>query len=310
MTLLKPLRGIWALLIAFAAFVGLAQAQGAAPLSSDASAALTERYASNDGVRIHYVIAGEGPLVVLIHGFGDYSATWDHLIPVLKDRYRVAALDLRGYNLSDQPQDQAAYAMAHLVGDVAAVIAAEQRKTATLIGHDIGGLIAWEFAITEPEQVDDLVVLSMPHPALLAKYYSRDVRPSNPYAAFSKPRSEDKLTAETLAAWVGDPVLRTSYIAAFKRSSLKAMMDFFRANDVGVASAADEASAKSFNLSLMIIYGANDALIPPSAHDGAWRNASNDSALLVVPGAGHFVHQDAPEIVNQSIGAWLDLHSK
>ena len=87
--------------------------------------AVEDRYAENDGVRIHYVASGEGPLVILIHGFGDYSATWDSLAAALNDAYRVAAIDTRGYNLSDQPQSEAAYAMPHLVGDIATVIASE-----------------------------------------------------------------------------------------------------------------------------------------------------------------------------------------
>ena len=81
-------------------------------------------------MRIHYAIAGDGPLVVLIHGFPDYAATWDELIPVLRDNYRVAAVDLRGYNLSDQPVNLADYSMDKLIGDILAVIDAEGRTSA------------------------------------------------------------------------------------------------------------------------------------------------------------------------------------
>lgn len=288
---------------------GLATAQNA-PLTTPA---VEDRYAENDGVRIHYVASGEGPLVILIHGFGDYSATWDSLAAALNDAYRVAAIDTRGYNLSDQPQSEAAYAMPQLVGDIAAVIASEKRTSATLVGHDWGGLIAWSVAITMREKVDDLVILAMPHPALLAKdIIAHPARyAGNPYVAmFREAGSEDKLTPEMLAAWVTDPVERAKYLAALTRSSRKAMMSYFRANDLPVASAAEEASGAWFNLPLMIIHGADDTFIPQSSQDDAWQYASNDSAKLVVPKAGHFVHRDAADLVNRSIRSWLDLHRK
>jgi pimeloyl-ACP methyl ester carboxylesterase len=118
-------------------------AAAAAPQA--ASAAPQDRYATNDGVKIHYVVDGEGPLVVLIHGFPDYWATWKPLMAELnKAGYRTAALDTRGYNLSDKPQGVAAYAMPNLIGDVAAVIAAEGRKDAIVVGHDWGAAIAWQ----------------------------------------------------------------------------------------------------------------------------------------------------------------------
>src|SRR5687767_7454979 len=82
-----------------------------------------DRTAANGDVKIHYVVDGSGPLVVMIHGFPDFWGTWKPLMAELnKAGYRTAALDLRGYNLSDKPKGVEAYAMPNLVGDVAAVI--------------------------------------------------------------------------------------------------------------------------------------------------------------------------------------------
>ena len=124
---------------AIAAAVTLATAAQAAP-----AAKLEDHFAQNGSVRIHYVAEGKGPLVVMIHGFPDYWATWKPLMATLSAAgYRTVALDNRGYNLSDKPQGEAAYAMPNLVGDVAAVIAAEGQKSTILIGHDWGASIAW-----------------------------------------------------------------------------------------------------------------------------------------------------------------------
>ena len=123
-----------------------------------------DRYAQNGDVTIHYVASGKGPLVVMIHGYPDYSGSWDQLTPVLNDSYRVAALDTRGYNLSSQPEGVENYEMPKLIADVDAVIKAEGYEKATVIGHDWGGSIAWMFAFYYPQRLDNLIVLSTPHP--------------------------------------------------------------------------------------------------------------------------------------------------
>lgn len=87
-------------------------------------------------------------------------------MPALAREHRVVAMDLRGYNLSDQPPGPQNYAMPHLLADVRAVIEHQGSATgATVIGHDWGGAIAWQLAMTHPEHVTRLVVLNMPHPA-------------------------------------------------------------------------------------------------------------------------------------------------
>ena len=110
-----------------------------AALTLATAAQAADRYATNDGVKIHYVVEGKGPLVVLIHGFPDYWATWKPLMAELnKAGYRTAALDTRGYNLSDKPQGVAAYAMPNLIGDVAAVM----RDTAWLVAASVRATVA------------------------------------------------------------------------------------------------------------------------------------------------------------------------
>src|SRR3954471_17618600 len=139
-------------------------------LATAAQAAPQDRYATNNGVKIHYVVDGKGPLVVMIHGFPDYWATWKPLMAELSAAgYRTAALDTRGYNLSDKPQGEAAYAMPNLIGDVAAVVAAEGQKNAIVVGHDWGAAIAWQVALNRPYLVNKLVIMSVPHPAGMAR---------------------------------------------------------------------------------------------------------------------------------------------
>src|SRR5580704_7714637 len=95
-----------------------------------------EGFADSGGVKIHYVTQGKGPLVILIHGFPDYWYTWRNQIPALAKHFQVVAIDLRGYNQSDQPKGVENYAFDKLVGDVDAVVQHFEQEKATIIGHD------------------------------------------------------------------------------------------------------------------------------------------------------------------------------
>ena len=113
-------------------------------------------YADSNGVKIHYAELGEGPLVVMIHGFPDFWYTWRHQMAGLADGYRVVAIDQLGYNLSDQPEGTQAYDMSLLVRDVAAVIRHLGEDSAVIVGHDWGGVVAWNVAFHLPQMTDQL----------------------------------------------------------------------------------------------------------------------------------------------------------
>src|SRR3954468_24664168 len=117
---------------------------------------LEHRFATvGDGVRLHYVEAGEGPLVVLLHGFPEFWWTWRHQIPALvRAGYRVVAPDMRGYNESEAPRAVSDYRMEKLTADVAGLIRAMGRERAAIVGHDWGGIVAWGFAMHHPAMLE------------------------------------------------------------------------------------------------------------------------------------------------------------
>lgn len=124
------------------------------------------REAVVNGVRLHYVEAGSGPLVVLLHGFPEFWYGWRHQIgPLAAAGYRVIAPDMRGYNQSEKPPSVHAYAVETLVEDVVTLIAHCGVTRATVVGHDWGGVVAWEVAMRRPDVVEKLIVLNAPHPA-------------------------------------------------------------------------------------------------------------------------------------------------
>jgi len=292
---------------ALAAALLIAGAAMAAPARHGA-----DRYADNGGVKIHYVVQGKGPLVVLIHGFPDYWATWKPLMKTLNAAgYRTAAMDLRGYNLSDKPKGEAAYAMPNLVADVAAVIKAEGQPGAIVIGHDWGAAIAWQVAMQRPELVRRLVILSVPHPAGMARELATNKaqQEGSDYARnFQKPGSEKALTAEGLAGWVKDPKEKAGYVAAFRRSDFAAMMNYYRANyPKGTGGAAGPApSYPMIQAPVLVIHGEKDTALNAAGHNGTWDHVAKDTTILMIPNAGHFVQHDAESLVDRTIRDWLD----
>ena len=195
---------------------------------------------SEGGVKIHYASLGKGPLVVMIHGFPDFWYSWRHQMEALAQTFQVVAIDQRGYNQSDKPKGVENYDMRFLVGDVAAVIRHLGRDRATIVGHDWGGVVAWQFAMNLPQMTENLVILNLPHPQGMLRElrinaeqiknseYARDFQqkmPDDPTVFFGRP-----MTAENLAGWVRDPAARKHYIEAFKRSDFEAMLNYYKRN--------------------------------------------------------------------------------
>lgn len=114
----------------------------------------------------HVVDEGQGPAVLLLHGFPDSAALWRHQVPALVDAgYRVIAPDLRGFGESDRPEGVEAYRLKVLVGDVLGILDALGVERVSVVGHDWGAALGWALAARAPERVQRLAALSQGHPA-------------------------------------------------------------------------------------------------------------------------------------------------
>lgn len=131
---------------------------------------IDSRYASVNGLTMHYVTAGEGPPVVLLHGFPDTHAIWRRQIPALAAAgFRVIAPDLRGYGKTDMPTEVSAYAMEFLADDVLRLMDALDIDSAVVVGHDWGAVIGWHLAMHAPGRVNGFAALSVGHPEAIFK---------------------------------------------------------------------------------------------------------------------------------------------
>src|SRR5579872_6049325 len=134
-----------------------------------------DEYTSVNGVRLHYVSAGNGPLILFLHGFPEFWYEWrNQLAGFGKDHFAVAP-DMRGYNLSDKPEALDQYKMNVLVEDVRALgDHFPHQKKFILVAHDWGGAIAWAFAIAHPEMLEKLVIVNAPHPGVFGRLLATD----------------------------------------------------------------------------------------------------------------------------------------
>ncbi len=278
--------------------------------AADFDARVTHHTADSSGVKIHYAALGpeQGPLVVFIHGFPDFWYSWRAQMEALSAAgYRCAALDLRGYNLSDQPAGEEQYDMRLLVGDVVSVIRANGRQKAIVVAHDWGGAIAWQLAFYAPQAVEKLVILNLPHPRGLARELARNPaqQKASEYARnFQQPDSHTRLTAAALAQWVTDAAAKPKYIEAFERSSFAAMMNYYRRNYPREPYQEAAGPLIKPQCPVLQIHGLKDWALLPGALSGTWEWV-DDWTLVTIPEAGHFVQQDAASKVSQTILMWL-----
>ena len=270
------------------------------------------KFTDSNGVKIHYAAAGKGSLMVFIHGFPDYWYSWHRQMAVLQDNYRVAALDTRGYNKSGQPEQQSDYDMTLLTADVAAVIKAEQRDKAIIVGHDWGGVIAWNFVAAYPDLAEKLVIVNLPHPKNMARELSNneEQRKNAQYARnFQHPESHTRITAAGLARAHGHtPELHAKYLKAFENSSFSGMMNYYRQN-YPKPPYDKSASAEFPRIAIPVLqfHGLNDTALHHAGLNGTWEHLDKDYTLVTIPGVGHWAHHEASDLVTETISWWLKM---
>ena len=281
-----------------------------------------------NGVRLHYVEAGRGPLVILLHGFPEFWYSWRFQIPVLaRAGFRVIAPDMRGYNLSEKPSGAASYRVKHLSADVAALISHAGERQAVVVGHDWGGAVAWAVAARYPERVSKLIVLNAPHPAAFARELKtwKQLRKSWYILFFQLPWLPEKLFR-----WGGRRALEQT----FRRGSLRP--ELFTDEDLahytaallqpGALGAAINYYRAAFRSALRGVLrggthrGMNDPVTTPTLlvwgeQDRFLGTELTENLvpfvpklrLLRVPGASHWVQIDAFERVNEAVLEFLEF---
>jgi pimeloyl-ACP methyl ester carboxylesterase len=274
---------------------------------------LRHGYADLSEVRLHYVEAGEGPLVVLLHGFPEFWYGWRAQIPALAAAgFRVVAPDMRGYNLSSRPSGIAPYAMRHLTGDVRELIGERGAERAMLVGHDWGGAVAWATAITHPQVVERLAILNVPHPRRLLEglHTSRQLRKSWYMFFFQLPRLPERLVSYNRWQGFRDNFAHTArpeafsaadierYVEAWSRTgAATAMLNYYRAAFRRTPRRATGGVAP-VTAPTLVIWGERDRHLGAELAEPERRDVPNLDRVERLD-ASHWVQHDEPETVNR-----------
>ncbi|MEH6801194.1 MAG: alpha/beta hydrolase [Halopseudomonas sabulinigri] len=271
-------------------------------------ALVEHHYADNQGVRIHYAAAGDGPLLVFVHGFPDHWLGWWQVMDKLRADYRVVALDMRGYNLSDKPAEAQAYAVGELVQDVQAVVAHEGVARATIIGHDWGGFVAWHVAMDAPEIVAGLVVLNMPHPWAISRELASNPaqqKASEYVQVFSHPQAHLQFPRERLSAWINDAAFKPRQEQAMANSSLNSMLNYYRINWPTSPFSQHAAAPPKVQAPTLLMHGLQDPYALPAGLNDVWHWVDNELDIFTLPDAAHFIQHDNAASVTARLQRWL-----
>jgi epoxide hydrolase 4 len=265
---------------------------------------LTSHRVVVNGVELHYVEAGAGPLVVLAHGFPEFWYSWRRQIPALVAAgFRVVALDLRGYNESAKPAGVEAYKLTTVAADIAALIE-HLGAPCVLVGHDWGGFASWVVAMTRPELIRRLAILNIPHPAPFARemrrHFSQKLRMA--YQLYFQPPGLAELTMRPIFRRVMRRGGRFSaadiveYDKAWSQpGATRAMANYYRA--IRKYRSELRPLIKPIEKPVLLIWGEKEPVFRRSTTED-FDEWVPDLRIARIAGAGHFVQTDEPEIVS------------
>ena len=293
-------------------------------------------YAEVNGVRLHYVAAGEGPLILFLHGFPEFWYGWKEQLREFGKDYLAVAPDMRGYNLSSKPEAVEQYRMKHLVEDVRALAEHLGHQKFVLAGHDWGGVVAWAFALAHPECLEKLVIVNAPHPAV----FLRELRdnPAQQQASqymllFRTPQAEPILSANGYAALVnvvlGDGLKsgtfteedKQAYLSAWSQpGALTGGLNYYRASGIGPPAPGQELddrteealsgfgldpSRMAVKIPTLVIWGERDTALLTGNLEGMEIFVPN-LTLRRIPEGTHWVVHEKPAEVNAYIRQFLE----
>ena len=300
-------------------------------VSLDAASVLLDgpwhhRLVAANGARFHVAELGDGPMVLLMHGFPQFWYTWRHQMAALADAgWRAVAMDLRGYGASDKPpRGYSTYTGAE---DAASVVRSLGEDDAIVIGQGLGGFIAWSMPYLQPDVVRAVGSLSMPHPRVMrrasildgqqrhaSRYLLELQRPFVPEREMTK---DHAYVAEALRAWAspfGDyptpedverygNAMALPFVAHsaaehyrwFGRSQLRQDGPLFNRRVRG-----------SITLPVLHLQGTEDGCVLADCTNGSADYVTGPYTFSLVDGAGHFLTEEAPDRVSAAIVDWLD----
>jgi len=290
---------------------------------------LRHEYAELNGIRMHYVTAGAGELLMFVHGFPEFWYAWKEQLLEFGRDYQAAAPDMRGYNLSEKPAGVDPYQMKFLCEDLRCLAEHLGHDRFVLVGHDWGGAIAWAFAQSYPGYLEKLVIINAPHPAV----FERELRdnPAQQKASeymlmFRSPQAEQTLSANrydllyqgVLSEGVKNGYFTEADCKAYREAwsqpgALTGGLNYYRAAHIGPPTPEggpakgkfiDDLPDLSVKIPTLVIWGERDPYLLTGNLEGL-EEWVPDLTIKRIPEGSHWVVHEKPALINNLIRSFL-----
>jgi pimeloyl-ACP methyl ester carboxylesterase len=285
------------------------------------------KYADVNNIRLHYVVAGKGKLIMFLHGFPEFWYEWKNQLTEFGRDHQAVAPDMRGYNLSSKPADVEKYRIKYLIEDIRALVEHLGRKKFILVAHDWGGGVAWPFAIRHPEYLDKLIIINAPHPVT----FVRELRDNPAQQKASQyilvhrtPKAEGILARDNYAVFVSSLLKdgmrdgyfteedRKAYIEAWSQpGALTGGLNYYRAAHLGSFTGESDDSLSAdpslfmVNVPTLVIWGEKDRWLLTGNLEGLEKYVPN-LTIKRIPDGSHWVIHEKPGLVNSYIREFIE----
>jgi len=291
---------------------------------------LKHDYADLNDIRLHYVTAGKGKLLMFAHGFPEFWYGWKNQLTEFENEYQVVAPDMRGYNLSSKPADVEQYRVEYLIEDLRLLAEHLGHKKFILIGHDWGGAVAWAFALRHPDYLEKLIIINAPHPGVFDRELKENPaqqRASQYMLMFRSSQAEQVLSANNYASLV-DSILgrglreghfteedRNAYLGAWSQpGALTGGLNYYRAARVGPPSEQGDQANGNFGtdtavltvtVPTLVIWGEKDQALLTGNLEGLDEFVPK-LTVKRIPDGSHWVIHEKPDLVNAYIRDFIE----
>lgn len=280
---------------------------------------MRSEFISANGIRFHCLTDGAGPLVILLHGFPQFSYEYRHLIPALaRAGYRAVAPDMRGFGETSRPTRIEDYALQTLGDDVAALVDALGERKAHVLGHEWGGIVAAEAALSHPDRVDRLILVNGPPAITLGRaiHHSWRQRIRSSYVLFYRiPRlPEWCLTARhgrVMSLLLSDGAFSAEDVAVYRDAICRpraawAGLAYYRSIAQTIKDDADRLRGKRISSPGLVLWGERDRTLRRDLALRLDKQFTDPPRKVFFPDVGHWVIEARPDEVARAVIGFID----
>jgi len=287
---------------------------------------LQSQYARVNGIRLHYVSAGQGPLIMFVHGFPEFWYGWEKQLVAFGRDYQAVAPDMRGFNLSSKPSEIEQYHVNDLIEDLRALAEHLGHEKFIMVAHDWGGAVAWSAALRQPEMLEKLIIINSPHPAVFARelLHNPEQQKASQYMLMLRSAGAERTLSENNFAalmavlvqfgskWEMPEETRSKYIQAWSQpGALTGSLNYYRASPLyPPTSKTDEDQMKGIlnlpremfavKVPTLVIWGEQDQALLTGNLDGLAEYVESLTVKRIADGT-HWVIHEQPELINSLI---------